>query len=41
MANELKINFGVTYANGAMADAVAPFTLNVNQSTLAFQGDVI
>ena len=40
MANELKMNIGVTYANGAMSDSVST-SFSVNQSTLAFQGDVI
>src|SRR5262245_53922502 len=41
MASELKINFGVTYANGALADAVAPYTASVNQTTQQFHGTVV
>lgn len=41
MANEIKINFGVTYANGALSDAVAPYTANVNQTTQQFHGTVV
>jgi len=40
MANELRMNIGVTYANGAMADT-ASSSFGVNQNTLQFQGDVI
>jgi len=40
MANELKLNMNVTYANGAMSDLVTA-SFAVNQNALQFQGDVV
>ena len=40
MSNELKISLGVTYANGAAADAVAMSTYYVNQNALGLQGEI-
>jgi hypothetical protein len=41
VSNEIRATFGLTYANGGMADTIASATTNIDQTTLAFYSSTV